>query len=67
MGMETGAERDREGLEGSREGGRKEDVLEYNGKREGDIGGLEPRDTTKSHHATELKWEAYWGEMHMGL
>lgn len=29
----------------------------------GDLGGLEPRGTTKSHHATELTWEAYGGEV----
>lgn len=28
---------------------------------EGDLGGLEPRGSTKSHHVTELKWEV-WGE-----
>lgn len=30
---------------------------------EGDLDRLEPRGTTKSHSATELTWEVYWGEV----
>lgn len=28
---------------------------------EGNLGGLEPRGTTKSHHPAELTWEVHWG------
>lgn len=36
-------------------------MLEFNGRREGDIGGLELRGTTRSHQTTELKWVLMWG------
>lgn len=28
---------------------------------------MQPRDTTKSHHATELTWEVYWEEVQRQL
>lgn len=45
------------GKGGGREEGRKEDVLEFNGRREGDIGGLELR----SHHKVSPNNRAQMG------